>query len=67
MFYTDGITERQAHDDSMYDPDQFAGALTRIGAVAAADIVRDIVSEVDRFAGGHEPEDDQTLLVAGFD
>ena len=30
-------------------------------------IVADIVAEVDRFAGGHEPEDDQTLLVAGFD
>lgn len=46
VFYTDGITERQA---------------------PAADVVRDIVAEVDRFAGGHEPEDDQTLLVAGFD
>ena len=67
VFYTDGITERQAHDGSMYDLDQFAAALTRIGAVASADIVRDIVSEVDRFAGGQEPEDDQTLVVAGFD
>jgi sigma-B regulation protein RsbU (phosphoserine phosphatase) len=67
VFYTDGITERQAHDGSMYDQDQFAAALTRIGAAPAADIVRDIVSEVDRFAGGHEPEDDQTLVVAGFD
>ena len=67
VFYTDGITERQAHDGSMYDQDQFAAALTRIGAAPPADIVRDIVSEVDRFAGGHEPEDDQTLLVVGFD
>jgi sigma-B regulation protein RsbU (phosphoserine phosphatase) len=67
VFYTDGITERQAQDGAMYDTDQFATALTRIGAVASADIVRRIVSEVDQFAGGHEPEDDQTLLVAGFD
>jgi len=67
VFYTDGITERLAQDGSMYDPDQFAAALTRIGAVPAAAIVRDIVAEVDRFAGGHEPEDDQTLLVAGLD
>jgi sigma-B regulation protein RsbU (phosphoserine phosphatase) len=67
VFYTDGITERQASDGSMYDPEQFAVALTRIGAVPAADIVRHIVREVDQFAGGHEPEDDQTLLVAGFD
>jgi len=67
VFYTDGITERLAQDGSMYDPDQFAAALTRIGAVPAAAIVRDIVAEGDRFAGGHEPEDDQTLLVAGLD
>ena len=67
VFYTDGITERQAHDGAMYDTDLFAAALTRIGAVASTEIVRDIVGEVDRFAAGHEPEDDQTLLVAGFD
>ena len=67
VFYTDGITDRQAHDGAMYDPDQFAAALTRIGARPPDAIVRDIVAEVDRFAGGHEPEDDQTLLVAGFD
>jgi len=67
VFYTDGITDRGASDGSMYDPDQFAAALTRIGAAPAAEIVRSIVNEVDRFAGGHEPDDDQTLLVAGFD
>jgi len=67
VFYTDGITERLAADGSMYDAEQFAAALTRIGAGPAATIVRDIVAEVDRFAGGHEPEDDQTLLVAGLD
>jgi len=67
VFYTDGITERQAGDGTMYDSDQFAAALTRIGAEPAADIVRELVAEVDRFAAGHEPEDDQTLLVVGFD
>jgi sigma-B regulation protein RsbU (phosphoserine phosphatase) len=67
VFYTDGITERQGHDDSMYDPDHFAAALTRIGPVPAATIVSHIVAELDRFAAGHEPDDDQTLLVAGFD
>jgi sigma-B regulation protein RsbU (phosphoserine phosphatase) len=67
VFYTDGITDRQAQDGTMYDSDQFAAALMRIGASPPATIVRDIVAEVDRFAGGHEPDDDQTLLVAGFD
>ena len=67
VFYTDGITERQSADGSMYDQDQFAAALTRIGPEAPAAIVRDLVAEVDRFADGQEPEDDQTLLVTGFD
>ena len=67
VLYTDGITDRQADDGAMYDPEQFAAALTRIGAAAAATIARDIVAEVDRFAGAHEPEDDQTLLVLGLD
>jgi len=65
VFYTDGITDRQGPDDEMYDPDRFAAALTRIGAVAPAAVVREVVAELDRFAGGHEPDDDQTLLVAG--
>jgi sigma-B regulation protein RsbU (phosphoserine phosphatase) len=67
VFYTDGITERQAPLEVMYDPDQFAAALTRIGAAAPAAIVQAIVAELDRFAAGHEPDDDQTLVVAGID
>ena len=67
VFYTDGITERLSADGSMYDPEHFAAALTRIGTEPPAAIVRDLVAEVDRFAGGHEPEDDQTLVVVGFD
>jgi serine phosphatase RsbU (regulator of sigma subunit) len=39
----------------------------RIGPIAPAEIVRKIVAELDQFAAGHEPDDDQTLLVAGFD
>jgi len=67
VFYTDGITDRQAHGGSMYDPERFSAALTRIGATTATEIIRQIVAELDHFAGGQEPEDDQTLLVAGFD
>ncbi len=66
-FYTDGITDRQAHDGSMYDAERFSAALTLIGASAPAEIVRQIVAELDHFAAGQEPDDDQTLLVAGTD
>ena len=67
VFYTDGITDRQARDGSMYDPEQSAVALTRMAGLAPGQIVREIVSELDRFAGGHEPEDDQTMLFVGID
>jgi serine phosphatase RsbU (regulator of sigma subunit) len=67
VFYTDGITDRQAHGGAMYDPERFSDALTRIGATTATGIIQQIVAELDQFAGGQEPEDDQTLLVVGFD
>jgi serine phosphatase RsbU (regulator of sigma subunit) len=67
VFYTDGITDREARDGSMYDAEQFSAALTRIGARAPSEIVRQIAAELDRFAGGQEPDDDQTLLVVGID
>ena len=51
----------------MSDPDQFSAALTRIGAVPPTEVIRQIVAELDRFAAGQEPEDDQTLVVAGID
>jgi sigma-B regulation protein RsbU (phosphoserine phosphatase) len=66
VFYTDGITERQGPNEEMYDPERFAAALTRIGAVAPAEVVSAVVAELAHFAGGHEPDDDQTLLVAGL-
>ena len=51
----------------MFDPERLSAALARNSGHAPADIVSDIVAELDRFSGGQEPEDDQTLLVVGFD
>ena len=67
VFYTDGITDRQSPDGTMFDPERLSAALARNSTHAPADIVNDIVGELDRFSGGQEPEDDQTLLVVGFD
>jgi len=66
VFYTDGITDRMGRNDVMFDPDRFAAALTAIGALEPNAIVREVVAELDRFADGHEPDDDQTLVVAGI-
>ena len=64
-FYTDGITDRQAADGTMFDLDRLNDALTRAGG-APADIVASIIRELDAFAGGQEPDDDQTLLIVGL-
>ena len=67
MFFTDGITDRQAPDGTMFDLERLAPALAQHTAQQTpADIVDGIVGELDRFSGGQEPEDDQTLLVVGY-
>jgi sigma-B regulation protein RsbU (phosphoserine phosphatase) len=67
LFFTDGITDRQAADGSMFDLDRLSAALARHRERTPAGIVTAIVGELDAFSGGQEPDDDQTLLVAGID
>ena len=68
VFFTDGITDRQAPDGTMFDLERLSAALAppqrprRRPRSSTA-----IVGELDAFSGGQEPEDDQTLLVVGFD
>jgi phosphoserine phosphatase RsbU/P len=67
VFYTDGITERQARDGTMYDPERLIAALARAGTLAPTAIVEQLIAELEVFAKGQEPDDDQTLVVVGFD
>ncbi len=64
VFYTDGITERQGQD-GMYDPERLTAALARVGTRMPSEIIEHLVSDLDAFAGGQEPDDDQTLLIVG--
>jgi len=66
-FFTDGITERQAADGTMFDVERLVSAVMRHSHRMPTDIVNAIITELDAFAGGQEPEDDQTLLVVGID
>jgi sigma-B regulation protein RsbU (phosphoserine phosphatase) len=66
VFFTDGITDRQATDGTMFDLDRLSTVVGRHGHRTPAEIVDALTSELDAFAGGQEPEDDQTLLVVGF-
>lgn len=66
VFFTDGITERHAADDTMYDGDRLKAALHRGGSLDPPAMVAHVVRDVDAFAGGHEPDDDQTLVLAAI-
>lgn len=66
VFYTDGITERQASDDTMYDADRLARALSHVSTASAQAIIEHLVADLDVFAHGQEPDDDQTIVVAAL-
>lgn len=66
VFYTDGITERQASDDTMYDADRLARALSHVSTASAQAIIDHLVADLDVFAHGQEPDDDQTIVVAAL-
>jgi sigma-B regulation protein RsbU (phosphoserine phosphatase) len=66
VFYTDGILERQTPDEAMYDADRMKAVLERVGALDPIAIVAQAVADVEMFAAGREPDDDQTLLVVGI-
>jgi sigma-B regulation protein RsbU (phosphoserine phosphatase) len=66
VFYTDGITERHAADDSLFDLPRVMDVLARHGDAEVATMVEHLVREVDAFGGETEPEDDQTVLAVGI-
>jgi len=66
VFYTDGITERHAADDSLFDLSRMMDVLARHGDAGVATMVEHLVREVEAFGGETEPEDDQTVLAVGI-
>jgi CheY-like chemotaxis protein len=67
LIYTDGITDGQGPSGEMYDLDRLTSGLTRASRLSAAHIVDHIVRDLDAFARGTEPADDQTLLLIGVE
>jgi PAS domain S-box-containing protein len=63
VFYTDGITDRPAADDSRFDLPRVVDALTSASHLDLHGMLDHLVRELDRFAGETEPDDDQTLLA----
>jgi sigma-B regulation protein RsbU (phosphoserine phosphatase) len=64
VFYTDGITERQTISRDMFGLERLIETLARYAASDPEHLLGHVIEEVESFADGHEPEDDQTLLLA---
>ena len=65
LFYTDGVTDREAPSGEAYDVARLSAALEREGSEPVAAAVAAIVADVDAVAEGGEPVDDNTLLLMG--
>jgi sigma-B regulation protein RsbU (phosphoserine phosphatase) len=67
LFYTDGVTERVDAHGRMYDLPRLKSTLADAARLTPDALIAHVVADLDRFAGGHEPEDDLTLVAIGFD
>jgi sigma-B regulation protein RsbU (phosphoserine phosphatase) len=63
LFYTDGITEREDRDGAMYELPRLCEALSRSHTLLGDDFLQAVIQDVEAFAAGEEPHDDQTLLL----
>jgi sigma-B regulation protein RsbU (phosphoserine phosphatase) len=63
LFYTDGITERENAAEAMYELSRLCDALSRSNALPSDQLLDAVILDVDNFAAGEEPHDDQTLLL----
>ena len=66
LLYTDGITDREAPDGTMFEEGRLTAALGKVAALGPRAIIDWLVADLDAFAGGREPRDDQTLVLVGF-
>jgi sigma-B regulation protein RsbU (phosphoserine phosphatase) len=67
LFYTDGITERFDPENQPYGEGRLCRQLERPGAADPQQVVDAVVRDMEAFARGRPPDDDQALLVAFVD
>ena len=63
LLFTDGTTDRFRADGTMYDLERLMAAFEGGRELPADGLVQHIVDDLERFADGLEPDDDQTLLL----
>jgi len=51
----------------MYDFPRLRTVLAEAATLPPSALIRHVVDDLERFADGHEPDDDVTLVALGFD
>ncbi|HEX5108381.1 MAG TPA: SpoIIE family protein phosphatase [Vicinamibacterales bacterium] len=63
LFYTDGVTDREAASGDAYEVDRLGDALAGCGDRTVDAAMAHLVADIESFAEGQEPHDDNTLLL----
>jgi PAS domain S-box-containing protein len=63
VFYTDGITDRVGPEEERFETPRLMESLQRGSRLGLAPMVEALQRDLDAFASGHEPDDDQTVLA----
>jgi serine phosphatase RsbU (regulator of sigma subunit) len=50
----------------MYEQDRLTSAIARMSSCEPREMIERLVAEMDSFADGQEPDDDQTVVVVGM-
>jgi len=63
VLYSDGLTDATNYESKQFGSERFEACLERNGHLPAAELVQNIVDEIDDWCKGEVPFDDLTLLV----
>ena len=63
LLYTDGVTEAENTNHTLYSSERLTIALGKTPVVDAQRVVAAVIDDVSRFVGGAEQADDMTLLA----
>jgi sigma-B regulation protein RsbU (phosphoserine phosphatase) len=63
LLYTDGITERECPDGTMFEESRLTSTMAKAAGLRPAEMLESLVTALDAFGAGCEPRDDQTLLL----
>jgi phosphoserine phosphatase RsbU/P len=67
LFYTDGVTDRESASGEPYTAERLTESLARTGRASVDAGLSGIVADIELFADGVEPADDNTLLLLGIE